>query len=288
MIATKRFLIPFLSRAAFCFFAFSLLMGCVKTDPIAERARLKPLRLEAQAGNERAFKKLEAEALRGVPEAANQMGTYYYSKYIDLLENDREGDFFSSDKYPLYKKALASWERAAAQGNAPAAYNLGLQYEYRLYFPIREKMQVSDVAAARWYRQAAQLGDPAAMIKLWNIFYRNAANAQVAKRPGPHAVGPSEGYKWLLLAAEYGEPEAMTWLSGITSDVDENGKKFSAEDGFFWKQVLITYYSEQNGWSQPDDTKYKLSPEQVSSIKARVRAWKPYPVIWPRISKKTK
>lgn len=288
MIVTNRFLIPFLSRAAFCFFAFSLLMGCVKTDPIAERERLKPLRLEAQAGNEASFKKLEAEALRGVPEAANQMGTYYYSKYIDLVENDSNADYFSEDKYPLYKKALEWWQRGAEQGNAPAAYNLGLNNEYRLYYPTKEPRHVSDVAAARWYRRAAELGDPAAMVKLWNIWYRDIHNAEVAKRPGPRAVAWDEGYKWLINAAAHGEPEAMTWLAGSTSTYEWMGRRLTAEDGFFWKQVLITYYSERNQWSQPDDAKYNLSPEQVAVVKGRVRKWKPEPVIWPRVVKKTK
>ncbi len=269
-------------------FAVIFLAGCAKSDPIAERERLPPLRLEAQAGNDVSLKILEAEALGGAPEAANQMGIYYANKYLDLVENDRNGDYFSEDKYPLYKKALEWWQRGAEQGNAPAAYNLGKQHEYGIYFPDRQPMHVSDVAAARWYRRAAELGDPAAMVKLWNIWYRDIHNAHVAKRPGPRAVAWDEGYKWLISAAKHGEPEAMTWLAGTTSINEWMGQRLTAEDGFFWKQVLITYYSERNEWSQPDDTKYNLSPEQVAVVKERVRKWKPEPVIWPRVVKKAK
>lgn len=272
-------------------FAVVVLAGCVKIDPLSERARLKPLMLAAQAGDDAAFRKLEAEVKRGVPEAMNQMGIYYHKKYTTLAESEQSkpgSDFIYDDKHPFYKKALALWEQAALRGNAPAAYNLGLQREFPNPYVTHEKTEVSDVAAVRWYRLAAELGDPAAMVKLWNIWYRDTANAEVAKRSGPRAVAPDEGTKWLISAAKHGEPEAMTWLAGIVSEWEMNGQKFNAEDGFFWKQVLITYYSERNQWSQPDDAKYNLSPEQVAVVKGRVRKWKPEPVIWPRVVKKAK
>jgi TPR repeat protein len=101
----------------------------------------------------------------------------------------------------------AQWyRRAAEQGHALAAFNLGLMYA------AGQGVSQDDGAARDWLRRAAEHGDPGAQFNLGTRSHRASLDQPEAQA----AEARIEAYKWLSLAAGQGYGDAFTARVGLS------------------------------------------------------------------------
>jgi TPR repeat protein len=112
-----------------------------------------------------------------------------------LTHADDVADGFGAYKGQDYATALKSFQRAAAQGDDRAQYNLG-----RMYSQGQGATQ-DDAEAVKWYRLAARQGHVDAQINLGLMY---------SKGPGV-LPDPVRAYMWFDLAAASGNATAKTY-----------------------------------------------------------------------------
>lgn len=106
----------------------------------------EPVDVSAQADLPEVIKKVEEQALNGLPEAQHDLGAIYVAGHAGVPQD--------------YKKAAYWFEKAANQNIANAAYNLGVLHHQGLGMPADIK------EALVWYEKAAKLGHPEAQYNL--------------------------------------------------------------------------------------------------------------------------
>jgi len=139
-------------------------------------------------------------------------------KHVD--EGNAEAQFMLGDVYlrggmgltKSPKRAVQLYERAAAQGHAPAQIKLGCRYEFG------EGVEINYETAALWYLRAAEQGHPAAQSNLGNMFADGQGVAQ----------SHDDSVRWWRLAAAQGLKGALYNLGvcyangiGVPQDDDE-------------------------------------------------------------------
>lgn len=157
-----------------------LLAGCGRAPLPAE---IEAASMDAsQRGDEAAEQRLQDWAADGLPVAERELALLYRKRHRDDL-------------------ARALFMRAARQGDAQAAYELGEQERSRTGTNAR---------AAQWYRQAAQQGHAKAALGL-ALLLKNGDGIPADKTAAAH---------WLGVAAQAGDAHAMFLLSNAYADGD--------------------------------------------------------------------
>ncbi len=111
-----------------------------------------------------------------------------------------------------FRLARHWFERAARNGNATAAFNLGLMSERG------EDRPANLSEAANWYEKSALADFPMAMLKLGDA-YRNGAGVPADLRKASH---------WLRLAADTGHPDAQNLLGVMIAEGETSGSPVEA------------------------------------------------------------
>ncbi|KAJ1450512.1 hypothetical protein M885DRAFT_621580 [Pelagophyceae sp. CCMP2097] len=142
----------------------------------------------------------------------------WLQKHVDKGNAEAQfvlGDAYSSGATGLkqsFKRAVQLYERAAAQGHAPAQNKLGQSYTAGL------GVQIDYKTAALWSRRAAEQGYPTGQYNLGQMFYHGKGVAQ----------SYDEAARWWRLAAAQGHAHALFNLGacygngkGVPRDLDE-------------------------------------------------------------------
>jgi hypothetical protein len=149
------------------------------------------------------LRRLQKHADKGNAEAQVQLGTLYSYGHMGLKQN--------------FKRALQLYERAAAQGHAPAQSALGHCYE------VGNGVKIDYKTAAHWYRRAAEQLHPIAQFNLGILFCHGKGVVQSF----------AEAARWWRLAAAQGHEDALFNLGvchakgqGAPQDHDEATRLF--------------------------------------------------------------
>jgi localization factor PodJL len=142
-----------------------------------------------KAGDKTGLDMLRRAANLGYPDAQFDLGNYYETGRYGLAKD--------------YAEARRWYERAAANGQSAAMYNLGIAY----YEGLGGAKNVT--AAAQWFRRAADLGHNDAQYNLAGL-YRNGQGVE---------RNLAESYKWYLIAARGGSAEAQAEARGAAERV---------------------------------------------------------------------
>jgi len=196
--------------------------------PVASETASKPAAQKVAAISRRpdgnlpeSVKAIEKEALAGVPEAQHDLAAIYTAGQGGVKQD--------------YERAAFWFRKAADQGVANAAYNLGvLQHQ-----GLGTKQDLNE--AIRWYTKAAKLGHPEAQYNLGIAYIEGigvpydpakaASNFESAADQGITeaaynlgliyengllgAAKPAEALKWYKTAADQGSPEATEALKQL-------------------------------------------------------------------------
>ena len=161
---------------------------------------------------------------------------------------------------PQDYKAAATWyERAAAQGFAPAQYRLGSLYE-------SGNGVTKDLNTARlWYERAAEAGNRMSMHNLAALY----AGGQLGKQQFDSAA------KWFEEAASRGLTDSqfnlgMLFARGL-------GVTQSLQDSFKWFGIAALS-GDKDATKARDDIARSLDADTVAKITAEVNAFKPAPI----------
>jgi TPR repeat protein len=159
---------------------FALLAGCGRAPLPAE---IEAVSMDAsQRGDAAAEQRLQAWAIDGLPAAERELALLYRKRHRD-------------------DQARALFLRAARQGDAEAAYELG---------ELERDHGKVNANAAQWYRQAAQQGHAKAALRL-ALLLKNGDGIPTDKTAAAH---------WLGVAAQAGDAHAMFLLSNAYADGD--------------------------------------------------------------------
>lgn len=110
--------------------------------------------------------------------------------------------------------AVAIWQRWAGQGNADAAYNLGVIHQHGDGVPLDYR------EAMRWYRQAADRGDKIAQFQIGFMFQSGQ---------GVEA-DPQEAHRWFTAHRQHHlhhehDPQMLAWRQQAAAWVDERDRR---------------------------------------------------------------
>ncbi|STX60173.1 enhanced entry protein EnhC [Legionella israelensis] len=100
-----------------------------------------------------------------------------------------------------YVKAIQAYQKAAEEGNALGAYNLGLMYEYG------KGTEVNNLQAKKYYQEAADKEMPSAMTQLAGLYFNGAGTQRDAQK----------ALAWYKKAAALGDDKALYQL-GLLSE----------------------------------------------------------------------
>lgn len=159
----------------------------------------------------------------------------------------RAGDFEDGLRYyraKEYAMAIASWEKAAAQGNVSAQFTLGFVHEKG------EGTEVNFPRAAYWYRQAASAGNAAAQTNLGYLYETGRGVTQ----------DNEQAVYWYQQAADQGLAEAEFNLGrmyqtgqGVQQDYTKAASWFrkAGEQGHVWASTSLgQMYETGQGMTQ--------------------------------------
>ncbi len=164
-----------------------------------------------------------------------------------------------------YKTALELWQPLADQGYAVAQWRIGDMY----------LADHNPLEALKWYRKAAELGDPTAPRLLANIY-----------ESGDRGVAPdrAEAAKWYRIAADRGDGQAAFHLINLYED-KRAWFWHDYENAYFWEIIAEKLnpgfhrdFRTINAVSM-DTTSQHLPEEHLSSdtrtsIEKRAAEWK--------------
>ena len=145
----------------------------------------------------------QKQAKEGVPIAAMNLGTTYYSG--------------ASGAYPSHNKALKFFKQAAAKnwrGKGSALYHIGM-----IYIDGKHGVLKDTEKAAKWYEKAAIIHENSAVIGLVALYYWDRS-----------ARDYNKAYKWTLVAKHRGvEKETVTKYLNLLDDKLSASEKSKAE-----------------------------------------------------------
>ncbi|WP_374278564.1 tetratricopeptide repeat protein [Azonexus sp.] len=110
--------------------------------------------------------------------------------------------------------AVAIWQRWAGQGDADAAYNLGLVYQHG------DGVPADPARALIWYRAAADKGDKPAQFQI-GLMYQNGEGV---------AADPAEAHRWFTLHRRHHlhhvhAPQMVAWRQQALALIDDRDRR---------------------------------------------------------------
>ncbi|WP_374344721.1 tetratricopeptide repeat protein [Azonexus sp.] len=110
--------------------------------------------------------------------------------------------------------AVAIWQRWAGQGDADAAYNLGLVYQHG------DGVPADPARALTWYRAAADKGDKPAQFQI-GLMYQNGEGV---------AADPAEAHRWFTLHRRHHmhhahTPQMVAWRQQALALIDDRDRR---------------------------------------------------------------
>ena len=158
-------------------------------------------------------------------------------------------------------QAVEWLRKAAAQGYAPAEFQVGQLYDFG--FVVSQ----SDDEALAWYRRAADHGSAAGARQVGE-FYRRGRGV---------AANPTEAVRWYRRAAERDDLRAQFQLGQMF--LDGSGVPRDNRQAFLWFSVaaqqtpLVDNYKALIEFS--NIAAARMTPDDESLARAAVAAWKP-------------
>ena len=113
------------------------------------------------------------------------------------MKKPRRSNRVGAGAFQNYGEAEKWYRKAAEQGVASAAFNLGVMYD------VGQGVQQNYAEALQWYRKSADAGYASAMTNIAILYY----NGQGVKRD------LSEAYVWFSRAQKLGDPRAKEMIS---------------------------------------------------------------------------
>lgn len=115
------------------------------------------------------------------------------------------------------KAAMAIWKKWAEQGNADAAYNLGLIHQHA------DGVAYSAEEALRWYRVAADRGDKPAQFQV-GLIYQNGEGVK---------ADPAKAHEWFTKhrqehAHHHHHPQYQQWQKQAAALIEERDRREAA------------------------------------------------------------
>lgn len=186
------------------------------------------------------------KALRAAAESGDPISAY------DIGARYAEGRGVTRD----FSEAARWFEKAAAQGLAPAQYRLAMQYEKGL--GLGKDARLAEV----WYKKAAERGNIKAMHNL-AVMYSEGALGQ---------VDYDKAIAWFREAASFGVHDSIYNL-GILS-ARGLGVNRNLEDSYVWFSIAAQK-GDKDAASKRDEIGALLQPETLNQMKERVSLFKP-------------
>ena len=152
--------------------------------------------------------------------------------------------------------AARLFEKAAAQGLAPAQYRVGGHYEKGLGV-------TRDVGLAKtWYQRAAEKGNARAMHNLAVLVAEAGANG----RPDY-----GEAATWFRRAAEHGVRDSQFNLG--VQQARGLGVQQNLAESYLWFS-LAAAQGDEDAAKKRDEVGGRLAPADLAAAKARVEGWR--------------
>jgi len=192
-------------------------------------------------------------ALQGGVAAAETPGFDKAKKHTDQGEaeaNNSLGDIYA-DRHD-YQEAVKWYRLAAAQGYAPAQYNLGAVYA------LGEGVPQDYRKAVHWYRLAAEQGNAVAQSSLGVLYAQGEGVPQDYKK----------AVHWYRLAAEQGNAAAQTNL-GVVYGLGEGVRKdLTIADMWF---IIAAKNGDGSGAAARDQLALELTDAAIAKIQEMAR-----------------
>ena len=158
-------------------------------------------------------------------------------------------------------QAIEWFRKAAAQGHAPAEFQLGQLYDFG--FGVAQ----DDALALTWYRKAAEHGSAAAQRTLGELYKKGRAVAADA----------TEAVRWFRLAAEADDLRAQYQLGQMYFDGAGVTRDYLA--AYVWFTVAAGQTPLVDNRKQLIELRNiaaaRMTPEQIAEATRRVASWKP-------------
>lgn len=122
------------------------------------------------------------------------------------------------------------WERKAAAGDAIAQNITGMAYKYGI------GVLQNHVVSAKWFRTAAEHGEPDAQFNLGRIYESHADGQYRRKRAAP--ADDAEAMKWFRRSAEQGHVPAQVKLANLLVN-GAPGLRRDPVEGSKWLRVAL-------------------------------------------------
>ncbi len=111
-------------------------------------------------------------------------------------------------------KAVAIWQRRAAEGQADAAYNLAVIHHYG------DGVALDYAAAMRWYRMAAEAGDKPAQFQI-GLMYQTGQGV---------TADPAEAHRWFTRHLQHHlhhehDPKMVAWRQQALALIEERDRR---------------------------------------------------------------
>jgi TPR repeat protein len=139
--------------------------------------------------------------------------------------------------------------------------------------------------AEQWYRRAADLGEPGAMVRLaWMCLAwipMNAADRARWRDPEVRRRHEAQAMDWYRAAAQAGHPEAISKLADITTDPEEKGLWYTRAlevgdvwAGVNWARTLASQGRDEDSerWNQQLDEEIKRWYQRIAEVYPRLAA----------------
>ena len=157
--------------------------------------------------------------------------------------------------------AIGWFRRAAAQGYAPAEFQMGQLYAFG--FGVAQ----SDAEALAWYRKAAVHGDAAAQRAVGDAYQKGRGVA----------ADPTEAARWFQRAAEGDDLRAQFHLAELYFSGRGVARDYSS--AFVWYSIAANQtplLDNRKGLIELRNVAgARMTPDQVDLARRRVLAWKP-------------
>jgi TPR repeat protein len=197
----------------------------------------------ADADVERALAAVRARAVAGELVAQFSLGELLY--------------YGSTDTQP----AVEWFRKAAAQGYAPAEFQLAQLYDFG--FIVAQ----SDAEALAWYRKAAEHGSAAGCRQVGEFYRRGRAVA----------ADPAEAARWYRLGAERDDLRAQVQLGQMY--LDGSGVPRDNRIAYLWFSVAAQQTPLVDNYKALIEFRNiaaaRMTPEDEAAAAASVAAWKP-------------
>ena len=162
-----------------------------------------------------------------------------------------------------YQTALRLYRSAADQGNAEAAWYLGLMHDKG------EGVLQSGSEAAKWYRLAVERGLDMARVYIGELYYEGRGVPQDF----------AEAVKWFRPAAEMGDVSAQYYLGLMRYEGQEVQKDYV--QAYKWlnlsaaNEIVISKDDHNDVVRKRNMVASKMTSAQISEAQRLAREWKP-------------